>query len=60
MDAVHIACAEEAQVDVFLTTDDRLIRKAQRLGKILRVRLANPVEWLMERMHRETEGLDAD
>lgn len=27
-DALHLACAESAEVDVLLTTDDRLLRKA--------------------------------
>jgi len=30
MDAVHIACAEKANVDFFVTCDDRLIKKLQR------------------------------
>jgi len=29
-DALHLACAEAAQVDVLLTTDDRFIRRATR------------------------------
>ena len=47
-DALHIACAEEAGVDVLLTTDDRFLRLASRLGKQLTVRVANPVNWLLE------------
>jgi len=31
MDAVHIACAEKAKADFFLTCDDRLIKKLQRV-----------------------------
>jgi hypothetical protein len=27
---LHLACAESAHVDVFLTADDRLLRRAQR------------------------------
>jgi predicted nucleic acid-binding protein len=30
LDALHLACAEGHQVDVFLTTDDGLIRRAER------------------------------
>ena len=30
MDALHIACAEKAEVDFFITCDDRLIRSYQR------------------------------
>jgi hypothetical protein len=29
-DALHLACAEQAQVDELLTTDDRFIRRVQR------------------------------
>jgi hypothetical protein len=29
-DAIHIACSESANADVFLTTDDKLLKKAER------------------------------
>lgn len=48
MDALHLACAENGSVTVFLTTDDRLLRLAQRLASQVRVRVENPVVWLME------------
>ncbi len=47
-DALHIACAESAQVDIFLTTDDRLLRRANRLNRELAVRVLNPVFFLEE------------
>ena len=47
-DALHLACAEQAGVDVFLTTDDRIIRAAARHAGQLDVRVANPVAWLLE------------
>jgi predicted nucleic acid-binding protein len=47
-DALHLACAERAQVDVFLTTDDRLVRRANRLLSKLAVRVLNPVSFLEE------------
>ena len=47
-DALHVACAEAAQVDVMLTTDDELLRVARRLKDILQVRVANPLQWLEE------------
>jgi predicted nucleic acid-binding protein len=47
-DALHISCAESAQTDVFLTTDDRLLRTAQRHEANLSIRVSNPVTWLME------------
>lgn len=47
-DALHLACAEQARVDVFLTTDDRVLRIATRNTVQLQVRVANPLEWLLE------------
>jgi predicted nucleic acid-binding protein len=47
MDALHLACAETGKVDVFLTTDDRLLRLAKRLGGRLKVPVENPVSWLL-------------
>ena len=47
-DALHLACAEQATVDVFLTTDDRVLRIATRHTAHLQVRVANPLEWLLE------------
>lgn len=44
-DAAHLACAEKAQVDVFLTTDDMLLKRAVRLGKEIKVQVANPLTW---------------
>ena len=45
-DALHLACAEEGKAQVFLTTDDRLLRKAKRYRSLLHVRVENPVFWL--------------
>jgi hypothetical protein len=47
-DALHIACAESAAVDVLLTTDDRLWRRAQRETGKLAVRVENPAKWYPE------------
>jgi predicted nucleic acid-binding protein len=47
-DALHLACAEQSGVDVFLTTDDRVIRTATRYAEKLQVRVVNPLDWLME------------
>lgn len=47
-DALHIACAERGKADVFLTTDDRLLKRVfQNKGK-LKIQFKNPVIWLME------------
>ena len=45
-DALHLACAESGNADIFLTTDDRLLRRAKRLNSKLYVRVENPYEWL--------------
>lgn len=46
-DALHIACAEAANVDAFLTTDDRLLRKASAHIDQLNIQVQNPLTWLM-------------
>ena len=47
-DALHLASAEQGQVEVFLTIDDDLIRRGRRYGKVLRVRVQNPISWYEE------------
>lgn len=47
-DALHLACAETAGSDVFLTTDDQLLRLALRLKEQINTRVINPASWLME------------
>ena len=47
-DALHIACAESAKADVFLSTDDRLLKLAKKLSKLLRIRVENPLVWVEE------------
>lgn len=46
MDSLHMACAEHSNVDVFLTTDDKLIRTANRLAGQLDILVDNPLNWL--------------
>lgn len=47
-DATHIASAERSQADIFLTTDDRLIKKAQNNTQLIHVEIDNPVQWLIK------------
>ena len=47
-DAIHLACAERGKADVFLTTDDRLLKAAKRLSKKLLVKVENPLDWMKE------------
>jgi len=46
-DALHLACAEIAQADAFLSTDDRLLRRAARYRNALTVAVDNPAIWLI-------------
>jgi predicted nucleic acid-binding protein len=48
MDALHLACAESGAADVLLTTDDKFLKRAVRYADKLRVKVANPVTWLLE------------
>lgn len=52
IDALHIACAEKGKADVLLTTDDDLLRRALQYKEGLKVRVENPVKWLMEEIER--------
>jgi predicted nucleic acid-binding protein len=45
-DALHLAAAESARSDYFLTTDEDLVRKAKRAG--LKVKVENPAKWLIQ------------
>lgn len=45
-DSFHIALAESAGADVFLTTDDKLIKLANKIS--LNVKVKNPLSWVAE------------
>jgi len=47
-DAIHLACAESGKADVFLTTDDRLLKLAKRQAKRLQVTVRNPLDLMQE------------
>jgi uncharacterized protein with PIN domain len=46
-DALHLACAERS-VDIFLTTDDTLIKSIKKHADKITIRVKNPVQWFME------------
>ena len=46
LDSLHVACAEYGQSDVFLTTDDKLIKKGELMP--FSMRIVNPVSYIME------------
>jgi len=51
-DALHVACAEKGNADIFLTTDDDLLRKASQNREALDVRVENPLKWLVEEIEK--------
>lgn len=55
-DALHLAFAEVGGADVFLTTDDRLLRKAKQFSNIFQVEIENPTVWLMNILQTEEEN----
>jgi len=46
-DALHLACAEN-NVDIFLTTDDRLLNKCIYYNQQINVQVSNPISWLIK------------
>lgn len=55
-DGVHVAAAETLAADVFLTCDDRLLKRCTRLAAVLHTRVANPLTWLEEQNHATNIG----
>ena len=49
-DALHLTFAASAAVDVFLTTDDKLLKRAQQYREEIKIPAANPLSWLQEVM----------
>lgn len=47
-DALHLACAESGGSEIFLTTDDKLLKRAARLGDKLGTRVVNPLQYVQE------------
>jgi predicted nucleic acid-binding protein len=47
-DAIHLAFAEQAKVDIFLTTDDNLLKITNRNKQLFPFVVINPVKWLEE------------
>lgn len=57
-DATHIASAERSQADIFLSTDDRLLKKAQKNSPLINVTINNPVQWLAAVLQIEENNND--
>lgn len=47
LDAVHLACAEEARADYFCTCDDDLLKRAKRV-RDLKVKVVSPLDLVKE------------
>jgi len=47
-DAIHLASAEAAEVDIFVTTDDQIVKIATRNKELLTIQVENPIKWLEE------------
>jgi len=48
LDAAHLAFAEAAEAEYFLTTDDRLIRRWRRSREPASITVMNPIDYLRE------------
>ena len=48
LDALHLACAESAHCDLFLTTDDKLLKRARAHASGLRITVMNPLAYVTE------------
>jgi predicted nucleic acid-binding protein len=59
-DALHLAFAKAGDADIFLTTDDRLLRKAKQYKKTLKIEVENPTIWLMNILQTEEENNETD
>lgn len=47
-DALHVACSEKGKADIFLTTDDQLLKKLHQRPVKVKVRVSNPLDWIRE------------
>lgn len=52
IDALHLACAEKSS-DILLTTDDDFVRKVKENEDRIKIKVENPVTWLMEVLEDE-------
>lgn len=52
-DALHLAFTQSVPVDIFLSTDDRLLRRAKRYPENITIPVENPVLWLMNILQME-------
>jgi predicted nucleic acid-binding protein len=48
VDALHIALAEAADADAFITRDEGILKVARRQPDVFKVKVVNPIEFLLE------------
>jgi predicted nucleic acid-binding protein len=49
LDALHLAIAEQQDVDWLITTDDRLLKQVRTRLQIIRPEMLSPVDWMQRR-----------
>ena len=59
-DALHLACAESGEADVFLTTDDQVLNAAKRQRTRLHLQVENPHTWLQRITTMDQNQLQED
>lgn len=47
-DAAHLASAERGKADIFLSTDDKLVKRAKNYKDQIKVAVDNPVSWILD------------
>lgn len=52
MDALHIACAEKARADFFVTCDDLLVKKWEKNKEKVEVKVASLMEFIAEEVFK--------
>jgi len=57
--ALHLACAEDCKADIFLTTDDKLLRLARECFRQLKIKVDNPLTWLRGVIENEYRKYDS-
>lgn len=59
-DALHLACAEHDNADVFLTTDDKILQLANKCTSQLKIKVENPLTWFKGVIEDEYRNHDSD
>lgn len=60
LDALHVACAEQAGAAIFLTTDDTLKNIMSHHSETISIQIVNPAQWYEEVTGNESEDIASD